>query len=327
MSGKKKILIVRFSSIGDIVLTSPVVRCIKTQLENAEIHFLTKKKYGDLLKVNPHLSKIHLLDNNMSALLSTLKKENFDFVVDLHHNLRSLRVKLALSVPSSSFQKLNWEKWLMVNLRINKLPAIHVVDRYLDTCTNLGVVNDGLGLDYFIPLEEEIDLQSLPANFRNGYIAFAIGAQHATKRLPIDKLQSVSKKIAWPIVFLGGEEDHKTAETLVNTLGITGLNACGKYSINQSASLVKQSVGVITHDTGLMHIAAAFNKPIASVWGNTIPDFGMYPYKTEHSLMVQVANLECRPCSKIGFNECPQGHFNCMNKIDESIIADFINKL
>ncbi len=327
MLAKKKILIIRFSSIGDIVLTTPVIRCLKTQIPNAEIHFLSKKMYGDLLKVNPHLSRIHLLDNNLSEIISTLKKEKFDFIVDLHHNLRSKRVKWSLGIPSASFHKLNWEKWLLVNFRINKLPNKHVVDRYLDTCKDLGVINDGLGLDCFIPKEEEIELQTLPANFRNGYIAFAIGAQHATKRLPLEKLISVSKKIAWPIIFLGGKEDFITAEKIVNTLGITGFNACGKYTINQSASFVKKSVGVITHDTGLMHIATAFNKPIVSVWGNTIPEFGMYPYKTEQSLMVQVEDLECRPCSKIGFNECPQGHFKCMKNINEDLIANTVNNL
>jgi ADP-heptose:LPS heptosyltransferase len=158
----------------------------------------------------------------------------------------------------------------------------------------------------------------LPENHQKGYIGFVIGAKHFTKQLPVEKIISICKKINKPIILLGGKEDAARAEMIENAVGKNIFNACGKYNLNQSASLIKQATKVITHDTGLMHIAAAFKKEIISVWGNTVPAFGFTPYLPDpNSRMVEVKNLSCRPCSKIGYDKCPKGHFKCMMEIDE----------
>ncbi|RLD69838.1 MAG: glycosyl transferase [Bacteroidetes bacterium] len=321
-----KFLIIRFSSIGDIVLTTPVVRNLKKQIENAEIHYLTKKQYAGILETNPYVDKVHVLDESFSELIPKLRAEYYHYVIDLHKNLRTLRVKRALRNTSFSFNKINWEKWLMVNLKINKLPNLHIVDRYLDTVKVFIEENDLKGLDYFIPQKDEVDITSLPENFHTGYIAFAIGAQHATKKLPNEKIISICKKINKPIVLLGDKNDLNIAENIVGAVGNNIHNACGKYNLNQSASIVKQAKLVITHDTGLMHIAAAFKKKIISVWGNTIPEFGMYPYlSVEGSEIIEVKGLKCRPCTKIGFSKCPKKHFKCMDDIDEEKIIKLLN--
>ena len=318
-----KFLIIRFSSIGDIVLTTPVVRNLKQQVEAAEIHYLTKKQYAGILETNPYIDKVHILDESFSELFAKLKNEHFHYIIDLHKNLRTLKVKRHLRNAAFSFNKVNWEKWLMVNLKINKLPHIHIVDRYLDTIKVFIDKNDLQGLDYFIPQKDIVDIKSLPKNFQNEYIAFAIGAQHATKKLPDEKIISICKKINKPIILLGDKHDSIIAEKVVEEVGSNIYNACGKYNLNQSASLIKQATLVITHDTGLMHIAAAFKKKIISVWGNTIPEFGMYPYLSgEGSETIEVKELKCRPCTKIGFNKCPKKHFKCMNDIDEERIIE-----
>lgn len=321
----KKFLIIRFSSIGDIVLTTPIVRCLKTQLKNVELHYLTKKSFIPVLEGSPYITKIHSIKENVGEVINDLKKENFDFIFDLHHNLRSLQVKRKLKVPSESFNKLNIEKWLMVRFKINKLPAIHIVDRYLETLSRFGIENDGKGLDYFISAKDEVNISSLPETHQNGYTGFVIGAAHATKQLPTEKIISICKKLKRPVVLLGGKEDEAKGKQIQDAVGQLVYNACNKFSINQSASLVKQAQQIITHDTGLMHIAAALQKPIVSVWGNTIPEFGMYPYygvmnNPNRESRVEVKNLSCRPCSKIGYNKCPKKHFKCMNEIDEDRI-------
>jgi len=196
----QKILIIRFSSIGDIVLTTPVIRNLKTQLPDTEIHYCTKKAFQSILKANPYIDKIHVLDDELPSLIKQLQKEGFDFVVDLHNNLRTKIIKTRLQVNSRSFEKINLQKWLMVNLKINKLPNIHIVDRYMDTVKPLGIKMDSLGLDYFIPEDEMVDLNQLPPAFRKEYVAFAIGAQHATKRLPLNKMIELCDKINKPIV-------------------------------------------------------------------------------------------------------------------------------
>ncbi|MFI5172011.1 MAG: glycosyltransferase family 9 protein [Chitinophagales bacterium] len=317
----KKILIIRFSSIGDIVLTTPVIRCIKKQL-NAEIHFATKKQFASVLSANPYISKLHVLEDKMlPELVDALNKEKFDLIVDLHNNLRTFLIKSNLGLESRSFNKLNFQKWLMVKFKINRLPEKHIVDRYLETVKDFGVANDGEGLDYFIPEKEMVDVQTLPVLFQNGFIAFVIGAMHFTKKLPAEKAIELCSKFSLPVVLIGGREDFDAGEKIASSNIEKIYNACGKYSINQSASLLQQAIKVYTHDTGMMHIAAAFKKNIVSIWGNTIPEFGMYPYfgagnnlmqQRQSGKIMEVNGLKCRPCSKIGFERCPLGHFNCM---------------
>lgn len=315
----EKILIIRFSSIGDIVLTTPVIRCIKTQKPEIEIHYVTKTFYKDILVNNPYITKIHTIEKDVKEIADELRKENFDFVLDLHNNIRSFQTKSIIKKPSSSFQKLNFKKWILVNFKIDKMPAMHIVDRYLEAAKPLGVINDNKGLDYFISKEDEVNLSQLPKAHQAGYIAFVIGAKHSTKKMPLEKIISICKKLVKPIVLLGGKEDMLSADAIENAVGTTIYNACGKYNLNQSASLLKQAEKVITHDTGLMHIAAAFKKDIISVWGNTVPAFGFTPYiPGENSKIVEVKNLNCRPCSKIGYHKCPKGHFKCMMEIDEN---------
>jgi len=323
----KKILVIRFSSIGDIVLTSPVPRCLKLQ-SGAEVHFLTKKEYAPLVANNPYVDKVFTIEDKVSEVVTALKQENYDFVVDLHNNIRSRSVKRKLGKPSETLNKLNIRKWLLVNFKRNRMPDVHVAERYLVTLKKLGVKDDGKGLDFFIPPVEEVDVNAMP-QLRKGYIGFAIGAQHATKRLPSEKIISLCRKMDETIVLLGGKEDRAVAEKICKELPGRVINACGKYSLLQSASLVRQAKKIITHDTGMMHVAAAFGKEIISVWGNTVPAFGMYPYRSGHGgkgagVMVEVKDLSCRPCSKIGFNKCPKGHFKCMNLIDEDVIVNAV---
>ncbi len=313
-----KYLVIRFSSIGDIVLTTPVVRILKQQVKNAEVHFLTKTSFVSLLNSNPYIDKVHGTDGSLSDVVESLKSENFDAIIDLHNNLRSLKVKTLLGKSSTSFSKLNFKKWMLVNLKVNRLPAMHIVDRYLKSISHLNIYNDLKGLDFFIDKKDDVDLSVFPDKFKSGYVALVIGANHATKKMPSTKLAEIVKTLNYPTLILGGPGDREEGELIANHNSDFAINTCGNFSINQSASLIKQAEVVITHDTGLMHIAAAYHKKIVSLWGNTVPEFGMTPYMPQYpgnSEVIEVKNLSCRPCSKIGYKECPKQHFNCMNHI------------
>ncbi len=183
----KKILIIRFSSIGDIVLTTPVVRCLKEQMPDAEVHYLTKVTFYQVLESNPYIDKIYTIKEKIREVLPQLRSENYDQIIDLHKNFRSKGILLALSKPSTTFEKINIAKWLIVKFKINRLPNVHIVDRYFQAVDNLGVKNDKKGLDYFIPEEDEVSPHALPESFRNGYIAWVIGGKHFTKIFPEDK--------------------------------------------------------------------------------------------------------------------------------------------
>ncbi|MFM2135997.1 MAG: hypothetical protein RL021_1397 [Bacteroidota bacterium] len=318
-----KFLLLRFSSIGDIVLTSPVVRCLKQQVPDAEVHFLTRKPFEPVLKNNPYIDRLFLFDRHVSDVIDSLRNENYDAVIDLHNNRRSFLVKRALKRPSHSFRKLNIEKWLLVNLKWNRLPDLHIVDRYMETVSSFGVRNDGKGLDYFLGQEDGAVVETLPESHRIGYIAIAIGAQHGTKRLPEARIGELCSQLKSPVVLLGGKEDAELGNR-ISQLNGNVFNGCGRFKLNESAALVKHSRSVVTHDTGLMHIAAAFKRPVVSIWGNTVPAFGMTPYyglATVAERRFEVTGLSCRPCSKIGFDKCPKSHFGCMNDQDIPAIA------
>jgi heptosyltransferase-2 len=315
MANLAKILILRFSSIGDIVLTTPVIRCVKQQVPGAEVHYCTKRGFATLTENNPYIDKRYYLDKSLPELIHQLRAERYDYVIDLHNNLRTSLIKRALGVRSYSFNKLNWQKWLYVRLHINRMPNQHIVDRSMATVKPLGVVNDNQGLDYFVPANDQVSVQTLPVSHQSGYVAYAIGGQHATKRLPVERVIELCRQIDRPVLLLGGKEDRVVGDTVVQAIGGKLIyNACGQYNLNQSASLVQQAQLVFSHDTGLMHIAAALRKKVYAIWGNTVPEFGMYPYQTPH-VNLQREGLSCRPCSKIGYEKCPQGHFKCMREL------------
>ena len=322
-----KILIIRFSSIGDIVLTTPIVRCIKKQFPQAEVHFLCKPPFANLMDNNPYIQKIHFFDKAETQLIASLQRENFDYLIDLQNNYRSRKLCRNLKRPSAHFPKLNIQKWLLVNLKINKLPALHVVDRYF-TATQLlpvSVENDGQGLDFFLNSKdyEKINACTIPPPF----VAVAMGSRHKTKQLPLPMLVKICKKINHPIVLLGGVSDTESANYLCSQVDKSITNLCGKLSLRESAACINLSKVLLCGDTGLMHIAAALGKPLVSVWGNTVPAFGMYPYMPLHPdryRIIENANLRCRPCSKLGFEKCPKKHFKCMNEIDEELLMQTI---
>ena len=324
-----KFLIIRFSSIGDIVLTTPVIRCLKKQVPDAEVHFLTKSSFLPVVEHNPYIDKIHLLAHSWELMIEELKTENYDYIIDLHHNTKTLRVKSALKVKSYSFYKLNIEKYIYTSVKLNILPKVHIVDRYLKTVESFGVKNDGEWLDYFIAKEEETKGEDIPASHSAGYVACVIGAALGTKQWPVHKWKEFCRQLNHPVILLGGPEDVAAGNEIAAVDDIKVYNACGKFRLNESADLVKKAKLVVTNDTGLMHIAAAYKKPIISLWGNTVPSFGMTPHYGSGMVpntIVQVNKLWCRPCSKIGYKKCPLGHFKCMEKIEVEQVLQIVKQ-
>lgn len=330
-----KFLIIRFSSIGDIVLTTPVVRCLKKQIATAEIHYLTKSNYSAILASNPYITKSHYLDNNLKELMRELRREDFDYIIDLHNNVRSLKVKKELAKPVRSVKKINVKKWLYTSFKWNVLPRVHIVDRYLKTVEGFGVRNDGAGLDYFIGQDDQVKETDIPASHLAGYIGIVIGAALNTKKYPFHKVKELCEMIDHPIILLGGLEDADEGERIAAVDNIKIYNACGKFTLNESADLVRRAKLIVTNDTGLMHIATAFKRPTITLWGNTVPEFGMYPYYGANYLstqehppydIVEIKNLGCRPCSKIGYDKCPRDHFKCMELIQSGSVLERINQ-
>jgi len=314
---QQKVLVVRLSSIGDIVLTTPVVRGLAQQL-GAEVHFLTKGIFAELLIGNPFISKIWTLKDDFRSLIRELKTEGFDYIIDLHKNLRSLRLSLALNTRRLTYNKTTFEKFLMVNFKINLLPRLHVVDRYMKALKPLGVVNDGKGLDFFI----EPQTAYLLENTRRPFICAVIGATHFTKRLPDENWIRYINSSQDLIVLIGGKTEIPAADNIVALTGDNVINMVGRSSLQESALILKHAEKVVTNDTGMLHIAAALRKPVVSLWGGTLKEYGFWPYYPEGmdlNRSLEIEDLRCRPCSKFGRDSCPKGHFRCMREIEIKI--------
>lgn len=325
MKVKIKILVIRFSSIGDIVLTTPIVRCLKNKEDaEVEIHYLTKKQYESILSSNPYISKVYTIEKSTAEVIEELKKEQYDYIVDLHKNIRSSQVKRKLKLVDFTYNKRNVEKWLLVNFGINKLPDNHIVDRYFEAIQPLDVTNDNKGLDFFIPKEDEVELSQFGINDK--YIAITVGAKQTGKKISPKKWIEILERIEMKAVLLGGNEDSEAAKQIEEMLGNKAINLCGKLSLNQSASVIRQSELVICHDTGLMHIASAFKKKIISVWCCTRPVLGMSAYQSHpDSIMILPEDVKPQPCSKLGDN-C-KNNPSCSERISTQEVVNSVNRL
>lgn len=318
-----KILVIRFSSMGDIIYTTPVVRCIKKQVPGAEVHFLTKPAYQYIYDNNPYVDKLLLLQDSLSLTVKQIKAERYDYIIDLHSNLRTAIIKLRTGIKSSTFNKQRLSKWLSLKFKLKLVKPVHLVDRYLKTVEFIGVKNDGAPIDYYIKQQHSLT-QLLPSSHQK-FVAFIIGAAHFTKRMPNNQVIEICNNINLPIVLLGGADVKENSLVIANAVGPKIYNACGVTSLDESVYIVSQAQSIVGFDTGLTHIAEAFNKPIASVWGSTVPELlGVQPYMVKQSLVAGV-ELPCRPCSKFGRSNCPLGHFKCMKDIDGQTIAAFVN--
>ena len=320
-----KILVIRFSSMGDIIYTTPVVRCLKEQLPNAEIHFLTKPAFKYIYDNNPYVDKLLLLKPSLSETVADIKAEGYDHIIDLHNNLRTAIIKTRTGIKASTFNKQTVLKWLSLRMNLHLVAPIHLVDRYMATVSFLGVKNDDGPINYYLKADHSL-ANLLPSTHQNVYVAFIIGATHFTKRMPNSKIISICNDINYPIVLLGGADVKVNGDEIKEALGDKVYNACGVTSLDESVYIVSKAHSVVGFDTGLTHIAEAFDRPIVSVWGGTAPELlGVQPYKVK-DVLVSETDISCRPCSKFGLAKCPLGHFKCMTEMPEKPITDFVNK-
>lgn len=342
-----KILVIRFSSIGDVLLTTPVVRCLKRQLRGCEVHVLTKQQNAALFNGNPYVDRVVVLPQSpmdtassaktrgsgLSLLMTSLQAEHYDAVVDLHNNHRSRYVRRRLRRSGCGnvmvYRKENFHKFLYILTKHDFMTGAHVVDRYLAAVAPLGVVADGGGLDLFVsPADEgENSWHRDIALYGRPYVVIACGAQHATKRLPDEVLPLLANHLAEDpnprtAVLVGGADDAIRIGSIAMPANV--VNLCGRTTLPQVARVIQGASAVITPDSAMLHFASALNVPVVAVWGSTVPSFGFSPYAVQHTNF-QVP-LSCRPCSRAGRDRCPLGHFKCMALQNWKAIADQTDK-
>lgn len=316
--------------MGDIVLTSPVIRSITNQL-NAVIHVLTKPAFADFYSQHPNVVKVYE-HHVQGGIIDALRKEKYDLVIDLHNNLRSRFYTLRLGKPVRRFFKANLQKWLTVQLHNSKyLPESHLVHRYFYSLQKDGLKYDNLGLDFYFQKDftggKGADIITQLSN--GGFVLLALGGTYATKRIPYELAKALIHKTSYRFVLVGGSDCAEIANTLTNDFPDQVTDTTAQLNIFESAWLAKHAGIVISGDSVMMHITAALKKPLIAIWGNTIPEFGMYPlYPSDMDICYnfEVPKLSCRPCSKLGKDKCPKGHFNCMMHQDVNAIIPAIDR-
>jgi len=314
-----KILVIRLSSIGDIILITPVIRCLKSQL-NAEIDFLTKSQYKDLLASNENIDRIFSFDQKNKETIETLRSNNYHLVIDLQNNFRSFKIRFFLGIKSYVFSKENFKRHLLIYFGVNLLNN-HIVDRYFKTVKKLNIFNDNKGIDYRLinPLKIDFDTDQ-------DYIAWCVGGAHNKKQLSATQIYNVISRIDIPVVLLGADKDQQISSEVIKKSANNVYDFCGKTSIDDSAHLMKLSKLVLTNDTGMMHIACAFNVPIISFWGCTKPSLGFSPYMANDTSVKIITGVSKRPCSKHG-KYCRIHANGCVKEISAERIYDAVISL
>ncbi len=330
MPGLQKVLIIRLSSIGDVVLASPFIRVLRARFPKAQIDFLVKSEYAELVRFNHHLSSVIELKtpdfSELGALRKKIRRERYDAIFDLHNSLRSRYLRTYSGARTVSVvDKRVFERFVLIKFKRNLYKnAAPIAERYFETAHRSDVKDDGKGLEIFVPDETLSAVSSIMAKHRldqyNTVLGMAPAAEHATKMWPGERFAEVALEAARvhqaKIFIFGGQEDTKRCEEIAGLVNSSaGMEAAvsfaGRLSLLETAAALDFCDVVVCNDTGIMHLAAARQRNVVALFGPTVKEFGFFPYGT-HARVIEQNGLPCRPCTHIGSELCPQRHFRCM---------------
>jgi len=345
MSSINKILIIRFSSMGDIILASPFIRVLRHLNPQARIDFLVKSEYAELIKYNHHLSSVieltSLEDGELKEIKQTIRDEKYDVIFDLHNSLRSRYLRTFSGARHVAVvDKRVFARFVLVKFKWNIYrDIVSVADRYLEAGKSFGVQNDGKGLEIFIPADIQNNVAGVMSKFKLDRYEIVIGivptARHKTKQWLQDRFVELGVKLSKEkkakVFIFGGKEEAEYCGDIAQMINANleanvAENFAGQFSLLETAASFDFYDLVVSNDTGLMHLAAARHKKVVAIFGSTVQEFGFYPYGTK-SIVVERKGLSCRPCSHIGLDTCPQGHFRCMKDISVDDVLFAVRKI
>ncbi len=338
MTTPAKILIIRFSSIGDIVLASPLLRTIRSRFPTAQIDFVTKAEYAELVRSNHSLNYTYAYDSRtgfdgLRDLKRRITAEGYDLIVDIHNSLRSRFLRSVRGVGDIVVvDKRVVERTALVKFKKNWYrDVVSVADRYIEPVAPWGVSNDDKGLELHVTDEVLFGVNARMAKLKlhrfEAVFGLCPGARHLTKRWPADRYAEAGIRLATgsdaAILLFGGPEDKETTAEIASTIGAAAgsdrvFDLAGALTIMETAAALEYVDVVVTNDSGLMHVAAARRRPLVAVFGSTVREFGFFPVHSEATVF-EVSGLPCRPCSSIGRSTCPEGHLRCL--VDTSVEA------
>jgi len=343
MKAPEKILIIRLSSIGDILLAAPLLRVLRARFPFSHIDFLVRKEYAELVRYNKNLNRIVEFDaktgfSGLRKLKKQLRVEHYDLVLDIHNSLRSRYLRMFWGVENIVVvNKRIFARTMLVKFKKNYYQGfVSVTDRYIETLNKFGVRNDHAGLELHIPDEIKSRvakrMTALGIDRNKKIVGFCPSAKHATKCWPQERFAELGIRLAndydAKIILFGGSADKERCGAIANAVmkqsGKDGaVDLSGELSLLETAAAMEYCNIIVTNDSGLMHIASAMKKKVAAIFGSTVREFGFFPVGTE-CVVVERTGLYCRPCSPIGRSTCPEGHFRCMNEIQVEEVAEAV---
>jgi heptosyltransferase-2 len=333
-----KILIIRLSSIGDILLSTAFIRQTRQAFPEAEINFIIKKRFSDLIRFNPHIDNIFEYDDEKqtrpSEFVKLFKSIEYDYIFDLHNNLRSIYIRNKINAKNRFYiRKDKFAQTALVQFKwhlYTKLKSIP--ERYSDVGLKAGIADDGKGLEIFWNKETDSSLDNhfTGANIDGTIpsIGLAPGAGFYTKRWPVDYFKQlidlINSRGDFNIILLGGEQETELGNQLDNFPNV--YNFIAKLNILESGAAISKLSCLISNDSGLMHMATCVNTPVLAIFGSSVKEFGFFPYRAK-GLVLENKDLDCRPCSHIGKTSCPRDHFKCMNDIRPEMIYNALKEI
>jgi lipopolysaccharide heptosyltransferase II len=334
----RRILIARLSSIGDIVLTTPLIRAVKNKYPQARISFLVKKQFSGLLQHNPNIDELieyNKSEGELNRICKIISEKQFDWFIDIHKSLRTRYLRFLTGIPySTSYRKQVFHRQLLVWFGSNHFTEIRPVYlKYFDSVAKQGISYDSEGTEVYFSKEDtdfvNLELTKGGYSFKEPIITLCPGASYWNKQWPAERFAETGKILAngknAVIALLGGSKDQRLCESVKDIIGSPAINLAGKLSLTGSAALLNQSLLVITNDSGMMHLAQSQKKPVLAIFGSTTRELGFFPLP-QKSIVVE-KQLSCRPCTTKGLDHCPKKHFNCMNLIPVSEVLCAVESL
>jgi lipopolysaccharide heptosyltransferase II len=346
MPDPQKILVIRFSSIGDIVLATPLLRVLHTTFPSAQIDFIVRKEYAELIRNNRNLTHVFEFDSKtgisgLRELKKLLRLIHYNLVVDIHNSLRSRYIRWKLGADNVVvLHKRIFARTMLIRKKKNFYRSIvSVADRYIESLHKYKIKNDGKGLELFISVEIRAraftKMNKLGVHLSGMMIGFCPSAKHATKCWPQEKFTELGIRLAnkydAKVLLFGSSDDKKKCLAIANAINDRSrkgkaIDLSGELSLLESAVAMEACTVVVTNDSGLMHIASAMKEKVVAIFGPTVREFGFFPVGKDQ-IVLERKDLYCRPCSHIGGKACPEKHFRCMNEIQIEEVAEAVKRL
>lgn len=326
----KCLLLVRFSSIGDVLLTTPLVRALKARHPDVRLVFVTKRAMAPLVADNPHLSEVVALEpgERVRSLARRLAALEPTRGLDLHGSLRTRALRLLVRCPWHGYSKRKFARGVLVSTKIDLYGTpVPVAERYFEAARGLDVRPDGAPPQFFLgPAATAWARQWLAGHGISDRprAVLAPGAAHFTKRWPLDRWRATAERLrdrGFSLVTVGGAEDHPLGEALAPF----AVNAAGRTSLQQTGALLAAARLVVSGDTGVMHMATGVATPVVALFGPTVRQFGFFPYQARAEVLERP--LDCRPCSVMGGARCPMGHHRCLVAIEPDDVVGAVERL